>query len=47
MYKTLLKKLIYRPRAGIPKVKWLKELKLKKELKITTQFAKRNIGKCY
>ena len=38
---------MYRPRAGIPKAKWLKELKLKKEFKVVTRFAKRNIKKCY
>jgi hypothetical protein len=36
MYRTLLKKLIYRPKAGILRVKWLKEFKLKEELKVTT-----------
>jgi hypothetical protein len=43
----MLKKLIYRPRAGIPRAKWLKELELKKELKVTIKFTKRDIGKCY
>jgi hypothetical protein len=47
MHRTLLKKLIYRPKAGTLRVKWLKKLKLKKELKITTKFAKRNIEKYY
>jgi hypothetical protein len=42
----MLKKLIYRPRTGTPRAKWLKELKLKKELRITIKFAERNIGKC-
>jgi hypothetical protein len=41
------RKLIYRPRAGILRVKWLKELELKKELRVTIRFTKRNIGKCY
>jgi hypothetical protein len=41
----MLKKLIYRPRAGILRVKWLEELKLKEKLKVTIKFAKRNIGK--
>ena len=36
---------MYRPRAGIPKAKWLKELKLKKELKAVTKFIKKNIIK--
>jgi hypothetical protein len=31
MYRTLLKKLIYRPKTGTLRVKWLKELKLKKK----------------
>jgi hypothetical protein len=47
MYRTLLKKLMYRPRAGILRAKWLKELKLEKKLKKTTKFAERDIGKCY
>ena len=38
---------MYRPRASTLKAKWLKELKLKEELKAVTRFAKRNIGKCY
>jgi hypothetical protein len=42
----MLRKLIYRPRAGILRVKWLEELELKKELKVTIKFAERNIGKC-
>jgi hypothetical protein len=46
MHRTLLKKLIYKPKTGTLKAKWLKELKLKKELKATTKFTKRNIGKC-
>jgi hypothetical protein len=40
------KKLIYRPRAGILRAKWLKELKSEKELRVTIRFAKRNIEKC-
>jgi hypothetical protein len=35
MHRTLLRKLIYRPRAGILRVKWLEKLKLEKELKVT------------
>jgi hypothetical protein len=31
----MLKKLIYRPRAGTLRVKWLEKLKLKEELEIT------------
>ena len=46
-YRTSLKKLIYRPRAGIPKAKQLKELKLEEELRAVTKFAERNIGKYY
>ena len=42
----MLRKLIYRPKTGILRAKWLKELELKKELKVTTRFVKRNIGKC-
>jgi hypothetical protein len=42
----MLRKLIYRPRAGTLRVKWLKELKLKEELRVTTRFTKRNIRKC-
>jgi hypothetical protein len=42
----MLKKLIYKPKAGTPRVKWLEELKLKKEFRVTTKFAERNIGKC-
>ena len=46
-YRTLLKKLMYRPRAGTLRVKWLEKLKLKKEFKVVTKFVERNIGKCY
>ena len=46
-YKTLLKKLIYRPKVGILKAKQLKKLKLKEKLKAVTKFAERNIGKYY
>ena len=38
---------MYRPKAGILRAKWLKELKLKKKLKIVTKFVKINIGKYY
>ena len=38
---------MYRPKAGILRAKWLKELKLKEELKAVTKFTERNIGKCY
>jgi hypothetical protein len=40
------RKLIYRPRIGTLRAKWLKELELEKEFGITTRFTKRNIGKC-
>ena len=38
---------MYRLKAGTLKAKQLEELKLEKELKTVTRFAKRNIGKCY
>ena len=38
---------MYRPKAGILKAKQLKELKLKKKLKVVIRFIKRNIKKCY
>jgi hypothetical protein len=43
----MLKKLIYRPKAGILRAKWLEKLESKEELKVTTKFAERDIGKCY
>jgi hypothetical protein len=42
----MLKKLIYRPKTGILRAKWLEKLKLEEELKVTTRFTERNIGKC-
>jgi hypothetical protein len=42
----MLRKLIYRPKTGIPRAKWLEELKLEKEFKVTIRFTKRNIKKC-
>jgi hypothetical protein len=42
----MLRKLIYRPKIGILRAKWLKELELEEKLKVTIRFAKRNIGKC-
>jgi hypothetical protein len=42
----MLRKLIYRPKTGILRAKWLEELELKKELKVTIKFAERNIEKC-
>ena len=47
MHRTLLRKSIYRPRAGIPRVKWLEELKQEKDFKAATRFTERNIKKCY
>ena len=46
-YRTLLRKLTYRPKAGTLKAKQLKELKLEEELKAITRFIERNIEKCY
>ena len=46
-YKTLPKKLTYKPKTSILKTKQLEELKLEKEFKIVTKFAKKNIGKYY
>jgi hypothetical protein len=34
MHRPLLKKLIYKPKAGIPRAKWLEELKLEKKLRV-------------
>jgi hypothetical protein len=42
----MLRKLIYRPRTGTLRAKWLEELELKEELKVTIRFTERNIGKC-
>jgi hypothetical protein len=42
----MLKKLIYRPKTGTPRAKWLEELELEKELRVTIRFAERNIRKC-
>ena len=41
MYQTLLRKLIYRPKAGIPKIKWLKELKQEENFKAATRFTEK------
>jgi hypothetical protein len=43
----MLRKLIYRPKAGILRAKWLEKLELKKELKVIIKFAERDIGKYY
>jgi hypothetical protein len=40
------KKLIYRPKVGTLRAKWLEELKLEKELGVTIRFTKKNIKKC-
>jgi hypothetical protein len=42
----MLRKLIYRPKTGTLRAKWLKELKLKKELGVTIRFTEKNIKKC-
>ena len=47
MYWTLLKKLIYRPRAGTPRAKWLEKFKQEEDLKTATKFIKKNIKKCH
>jgi hypothetical protein len=38
---------MYKPKAGTLRAKWLEELELEKELKVTIRFAERDIGKCY
>ena len=38
---------MYRPKANTLRAKWLKKLKLKKELKVVIRFTERNIGKYY
>ena len=38
---------MYRLKIGILKAKQLKERKLKKEFKVVTKFAEKNIGKYY
>ena len=38
---------MHRSKVGILKIKQLKKLKLKEELKIVTRFIERNIEKCY
>ena len=43
----MLKKVISRPKAGILRVKQLKELKEKENLKVIIRFKERNIEKCY
>ena len=46
-YRTLLWKLIYKPRVGILRAKQLKEFKLKEELGVVTKFVEKNIEKYY
>jgi hypothetical protein len=41
----MLRKLIYRPKIGTPRAKWLEELKLKEEFKVIIRFTERNIKK--
>ena len=38
---------MHRPKVSILKAKWLEELKLKKEFKVVTKFAEKNIEKYY
>ena len=45
MHQTVLQKLIYRPRAGTPRAKWLEEFKQEEDFKAATRFTERNIGK--
>ena len=47
MHRILLRKLTYRPKAGILRAKWLKELKQEEDFKAVTKFTERNIGKCH
>ena len=47
MHQTLLRKLMYRLKAGIPRAKQLEELKQEIFFKTATKFAERNIGKCH
>jgi hypothetical protein len=42
----MLRKLIYRPKTGTLRAKWLKELELEEELRVTTKFTEKNIEKC-
>ena len=45
MHQTLLRKLIYKPRVGTPRVKQLEEFKQEEDLKAVTKFTEKNIGK--
>ena len=47
MHQTLLRKLIYKPKAGTSKAKQLKNLNKKKILKQQPGLQKKNIGKCH
>jgi hypothetical protein len=42
----MLRKLIYKPKTGTLRAKWLEELELEEKLKVTIKFTKRNIKKC-
>ena len=47
MHRTLPRKLMYRPKTGTPRAKWLKEFKQEEDLGTATKFTERNIGKCH
>ena len=47
MHQTLLRKLIYRPKAGTPRAKQLEKFKQEEDLKTPTKFTEKNIGKCH
>ena len=47
MHQTSLRKLIYRPRAGILRAKQLEEFKQKEDFRAATKFTEKNIGKCH
>ena len=47
MHQTLLRKLMYRPRVGIPRAKWLEKFKQEEDLKTATKFTEKNIRKCH
>ena len=47
MHRTSLRKLMYRPRAGTPRVKWLEKFKQEEDFKTATKFTERNIKKYY
>jgi hypothetical protein len=43
----MLRKLIYRPKVGTLRAKWLKELELEEKFGVTIRFTERNIRKCW